>query len=150
MLQNIWTAISSFLSQHKLADYIELFFVILIGLSSFYGALVSIKIEHGIKKMTDIQYYNKSRVKMAKELRECRIYLTDETIKIGLTNASKIQECVQKIKQYSKILDKNENKKLNEILALVRECEYNTSERTAILETINNFIAKLEKGDILI
>ncbi|ATW24175.1 hypothetical protein [Candidatus Formimonas warabiya] len=148
----MWQTVKNFLLQYSLKDYIEAIIAILVGCSALYSARISKKVEEGITKITDIQYYNKSRKKLAGNLKECERFFSDKDIKIDLTVISKTQKAIQDLRVYSIIFNKKEQKKLNQVLKLINENEsnYANAERTQILEIINAFIAKLEKGDILL
>lgn len=149
-MNSITEAKNSFFSNISLQEYIGAIFAIFVGISSVYSARISKRVEKGIEKLTDYQSYNKNRKRIADELKECTICLKDENVEIDLTNASKMQASIQKMMQYSKIFSKKEQRKLDEMLILIREGEYTITERTIMLENFNCFIAKLEKGDIVI
>lgn len=140
-------AIFSFFKNRSLEEYIGATFAIFVGGSSLYSAKISKRVEEGIKRLNDIQYYNKNRKKIANELKECIICLEDKDVEIDLTNISKMQSCIQKIIQYDKIFNKKERKKLERILNLFELDEYTNTERKMLLGDFHYFIARLEKGD---
>jgi len=132
-------------------DIIELIVAVVIGISTYRTSRVSKRVEEGMNKINDLQYYNKDRKKIAKELEIIKEYLTDNSIDItNVTYYSKIQTPLSKIELYNNILSRKEKKKIDRVMSLIIQSIISTDERKEILECVIYFCSKLLKGDILI
>lgn len=130
-------------------DWVDLLVSVIIGGIALYGACTSKSVEKNIKKLIDLQSYNGSRKKIIKDLNDCVTCITEST-PLGLTNISKIQSTIHRLRQYPNIFNKSEKKTMQLIIDTLEVEEYTDSERGLLLNRMNSLKAKLEKGDVFI
>ena len=133
----------------KPADWINLIVSIIVGGLAIYSACTSKRVEKNIRRMLDIQSYNKNRNRMLKNINHCiQILIEDDAI--SLTNISVIQSSIHKLKQYPNIFTQEEKTNMGSIINSLKEEVISDTKKKVLLDSLNNLKAKLEKGDAII
>ena len=133
----------------KPADWINLIVSIIVGGLAIYSAGTSKRVEKNIRRMLDIQSYNKNRNRMLKNINHCiQILIEDDAI--SLTNISVIQSSIHKLKQYPNIFTQEEKTNMGSIINSLKEEVISDTKKKVLLDSLNNLKAKLEKGDAII
>ena len=133
----------------KPADWINLIVSIIVGGLAIYSAGTSKRVEKNIRRMLDIQSYNKNRNRMLKNINHCiQILIEDDAI--TLTNISVIQSSIHKLKQYPNIFTQEEKTNMGSIINSLKEEVISDTKKKVLLDSLNNLKAKLEKGDAII
>lgn len=107
------------------------------------------KVEENIRRMLDIQSYNKNRMKMLKNIEQC-IQILVEIKNMSLTHISQIQVTVHKLKQYPNVFTDEEKSKMESIIESLISDSITENERKILLDSLNNLKAKVEKGDAIL